>query len=138
MTKRQRDEYEQRREIQDSGWKLDKEDKICFNGGSETDRHFCTKAQVGWFLSQQGYRIDSEVVNQAETAEADIVAYGNGEPPFVVECETGITDEIKAKKMEQFYHGTPFCEVYILEVLNLPEDRAEQLEWLEGELGGSL
>jgi len=77
-----------------------KTDSIRFNGGSETDRHLVCKAQVAWFLSQQGYRICSEVKNDAGTAEADILAYGNGEPPFIVETETGLTDDVKATLAE--------------------------------------
>jgi hypothetical protein len=78
------------------------------------------------------------VQNQAETAEADIVAYGNDEPPFVVEVETGLTEEVKERKLEQFYHNTPFCEVYLMEVNELPEDRAEQLDWVLDTVGGEL
>jgi len=138
MTKRTRQEYEQRRELQAAGWKIDQQDKICFNGGSETNRHFVCKAQVGWLLSYNGYRVDSEVVNEDETAEADIIAYGNGEPPFVVETETGVTQEVKDKKLDQFFYNEPFCECYIVEVNAMPEDRAEQLDWLMGELGMNL
>jgi hypothetical protein len=136
--KRRFDEWNSRRMIQDANWKLDKENKVCFNGGSETNRHFVAKSQVAYFLSQQGYRIDSEVQNQSESAEADIVAYANDEPPFVVEVETGLTAETKERKLEQFYHGTPFVEVYMLEVNELPEDRSDQLEWIQDELGGEL
>jgi hypothetical protein len=138
MTKRERNEYEQRRALQDAGWRVDRQDKVCFNGGSETNRHYTAKNQVAYVLSCQGYRIDSEVQNQAGTAEADIVSYGNGEPPFVVEVETGLTEEVKEQKLEQFYHNTPFCEVYLMEVNELPEDRAEQLDWVLDTLGGEI
>jgi len=138
MTKRTRQEFEQRRELNAAGWKVDQEDKVCFNGGSETDRHFVCKSQVAWLLSYNGYRVDSEVVNEDETAEADIVAYGNGEPPFVVEVETGITKETTDKKMQQFFYNEPFCEVFLLEVNHLPEDRSKQLEWIAKELPVNL
>lgn len=138
MTKRERNEYEQRRELLDSGWKVDKEDKVCFNGGSESNEHLIAKSQVAYVLSEQGYRIDSEVQNKDGTAEADIVAYGNDEPPFVVEVETGLTEDVKERKLEQFHHNTPFCEVYLMEVNELPEDRAEQLEWVLDTLGGEI
>lgn len=138
MTKRTRNEYRQRRELTAAGWEITQTDRVCFNGGSESNRHFVAKSQVAWFLSQQGYRIDSEVQNDSETAEADIIAYGNDEPAFVVEVETGITDEITEKKLEQFYHNEPFCEVYLLEVNDMPEDRNEQLKWVQNELGGEL
>ena len=133
--KRRRNEFEQRRELQDAGWKVDQEDKVCFNSGSESNKHFVTKAQVGYLLKTNGYRVDSEVQNQDGTAEADIVAYGNGEPAFVVECETGITEKITEKKLDQFYYNEPFCECYMVEVNNMPEDRAEQLTWLAEQLG---
>jgi len=138
MTKRQHDEYTQRRELQDSGWKVYQKDSIRFNGGSETSAHLTCKALVGWFLSQQGYRICSEVENQSETAEADIIAYGNGEPPFIVECETNINETVRSKKLDQFYHGEPFVECHLLKVLDMPVDRMEALEWIQEQLGGEL
>lgn len=136
--KRRYNEYSQRRELQDAGWKVYQTDSIRFNGGSETSAHMACKSLVGWFLSQQGFRICSEVENQSETAEADIVAYGNGEPAFVVECETAINETIRSKKLDQFYHGEPFAECYLLEVNDLPLDRMEALEWIQNQLGGEL
>ena len=133
--KRQWDEYSQRRELNAAGWRIDQEDKVCFNSGSETNEHFICKAQVAHLLKCDGYRIDSEVSNKDETAEADIVAYGKGEPPFVVECETNITDEVTDKKLEQFYYNEPFCEVFLIEVQDMPVTRPEQLTWLAEELG---
>jgi len=138
MSKRTRNEYKERRAIQDAGWKLDKENKVCFNGGSETNRHFVAKSQVAYYLSNQGYRVDSEVCNSDGSAEADLIAYANSEPPFVVEVETGLTEETKQKKLEQFYENTPFVECYIFEVGEMPENRLKQLEWIQNKLGGEI
>jgi len=138
MNKRQHQEYEARRKLQAGGWQVGQTDKIAFNGGSETNRHMVAKSQVGWYLSYNGWRIDSEVPNEKETAFADIIAYGNGEPPFIVECETGITSEIREQKLDQFYYMEPFSEVFLVEVNDMPEDRAEQLAWINDQLPGEV
>lgn len=138
MTKRERDEYQQRRELNAAGWDVRKRDSVAFNSGSESPEHITCKALVSWYLKQQGYRVSTEVENQDGTAEADIVAYGRDEPAFIVECETGITDAIREKKLSQFFHNEPYCEAYLLEVENMPDSIDEIIDWIQAELGGSI
>lgn len=136
MTKRTRLEYDGRVALQNAGWDITKTDSVAFNDGSETNRHFVAKAQVAFYLKANGWRIDSEVEHKERGDVADIVAYGREDPPFVVEVESGITDDVREKKLQQFYRGEPFCEVFLLEVHDLPEDRAQQLTWIHQQLPG--
>lgn len=138
MSKKQRTEYIARNELVSQGWEIEKGDRVCFHSAGESNQHFVCKAQAAYFLGEQGYRVDSEVENQYSGAIADLVVYGKDEPPFVVECETGVTPQVKTRKLEQFYHDEPFCECFILEVQDLPEDRAGQLEWIAANLGGEI
>lgn len=134
MTKRSRDEYEGRQQLQRSGWDVQKRDSVAFNGGSETRKHYHAKAATAFVLRDHGYRVDSEVENADGSAEADIVAYGHDNDCFVVELETEITDDVTTKKLNQFYHGQPFRECFILEVTDAPYDIDELHEWVEEQL----
>lgn len=89
---------------------------------------------VAYVLRDRGFRIDSEVVNDKGDSEADIVAYGKDGECFVVECETDITSDVKAKKLNQFYHNQPFRECFILEVEDAPSDVDDLHEWVENQL----
>jgi hypothetical protein len=136
--KRAHNEYKHRRELQSAGWRVDKTDKIEFNGGEESLRHIECKARVAWYLREQGYRVDSEVVGP-DGQELDIAAYGlSDEPPFGVECVTGLTEDVTEQKLEQFYHNTPFAECYLLEVTEMPDTPADAIDWIQDRLGGSL
>ena len=136
MNKRTSLEYQGRNELRHHNWDVTQTDNIAFNSGYESNDHWIAKAQVGFYLKRNGWRVDSEVEHKERGDVADIVAYGRDDPPFVVEVETEITEEIREKKLKQFYRGEPFSEVFILEVSDLPADRATQLDWLDRQLPG--
>jgi hypothetical protein len=128
-------EYSWRNELKRNGWDISKTDSIQFNSGSETTRHIVCKSLVGRYLKHEcNLRIDSEVTHP-ERGEIDIVAYGEESPPFAVEVETNVTDDVTSDKLERYYEGTPLREVYILELLDMPTDWNEAYQWVAEELG---
>jgi len=129
-------EYQGRNELRHSGWQVTQQDNVAFNSGYESNQHWIAKAQVGYYLKRNGWRVDSEVEHNERGDVADIVSYGRDDPPFVVETETEITDEVREKKLKQFYRGEPFSEVFILEVNDLPAEREKQLDWIDRQLPG--
>jgi len=133
MTKREREEYVARREIQDSGWKLDKTDKIEFNSGSETVKHVVGKALVAKVLKERGYRVDSEVEKDG-VGEIDIVAYGKEQDTFAVELETSPTDEVVQDKLERYYHGEIFREVFVLNLNEMPVNMLKAKDWVSQQI----
>jgi len=132
--KRTRQEYDWRKELSKHGWNVHKRDGIAWNSGSETLRHFVCKAIVAHYLKhEKGLRVDSEVAH-AERGEIDVIAYGGDGNPIAVECETSPTEEIVSDKLSRYYDGTPFREVFVLNVNNMPLDIMDAYEWVHEQL----
>lgn len=133
MTKRQRNEYEQRRELQNCGWRVEQTDKIEFNSGSETKTHIQTKVAAAIVLQERDYRIDSEV--EMGNGTVDLLGYGRDDGDIiVVECETSPTKEVIKDKLDRYYHGQPPRECFVLNCNECPTDFIESVEWARGEL----
>lgn len=132
-SKRQQQEYEQRRELQNQGWDVSKRDAVAFNAGSENQRHVFCKLAVAWVLKEREYRIDSEV--EMGNGTVDIVAYGREDRDMIaVEVETSPVEEVVQDKLERYYHGEPVREVFVLNVSEMPNGIQEAVEWARGEL----
>jgi predicted AAA+ superfamily ATPase len=131
--KRQHDELTERRRLQDAGWDVHKRDAVAFNGGSETDAHAVVKLLVAKHLREQGYRIDTEVKKEG-VGEIDVVAYGGEGPPFAVEVETSPTREVVDDKLDRYYRGEPFRDVFIIDPTEMPDSVSGAREFVEGEL----
>ncbi|MUV59961.1 hypothetical protein [Halobacterium sp. CBA1126] len=133
MNKRTRDEYGGRKDLQDAGWRVQQQDAIAFNEGSESTQHLIAKTLVANELRDRGYRIDTEVEKEG-VGEIDVVAYGKGEPPFAVEVETNPTEDVVSDKLHRYYEGEPYCECYVLDVDELPDSITAAQEWVEAQL----
>jgi hypothetical protein len=121
MSDMDRTQYTDYRTLTTAGWQIDKSNR--YNGGSETARHAVCKILVGHYLSHQlGYKVVFEVENNH--GELDVLGYGNEDrlSPIGVECETNLTGETKALKLDQYYDNEPLQELYFLEVNDMPSE----------------
>lgn len=132
MNKRMQREYSQRHTLRHNGWDVPKRDAVAFNGTSETLEHYLCKSLVAYVMKQRGFRVASEV--EGPGGEIDVLAYGQEDPPLAIECETGLTDEIKSQKIGQYVRGTPIRDCLFLEVQDLPETLDEALDWVGEQL----
>lgn len=134
-TKRQQDSWKRLRELQDAGWNATKTNEIRFNSGSETPKHAAVKMMTGKVLVDRGLKVSSEV-EHPERGELDILCHG---PPdgkaYGVECETGLTSEVKSDKISRYVHG-PIRDCMFLEVEDAPDDVHEMVDWIHKELFG--
>jgi len=123
------------RKLSDCGYKINGENSIKPNTGSETLAHRIAKMTVAHVLWDIGYQIESEAHNRVRNAYADLLAYGcPGRKPIVVELETNLS-EGKRRKYRELY-GVPVTqEVFSFDVDSLPTDPHEQAEAIRQELG---
>lgn len=134
MSKRTKDEFRQRKEIQAAGWEINQTDKVAFNSGSETARHMVCKTLVAHYLKhERGYRVDSEV-EHPERGEVDIVGYGSSGQPIAVECETAPTQAVIEDKLDRYVGGTVFRECFVLDVNEMPENIMDAYTWVADNL----
>lgn len=132
MTKRQAEDYKQRKRLENSNWNIQKRDAVHFNGGSETLAHANLKLIVAWYLKyEQGYRVDTEV--EMPDGEVDVLAW-NAEDIICVECETSPTDDVIADKIERYVNGQPPRECFVLNVNEAPANIHECYEWVSEQL----
>lgn len=136
MNKRTRTEYDQRTELQQSGWNVQKRDAVAFNSGSETPLHAHAKMSAAYILRDADYRIDSEVEHETR-GEIDILAYGHQSrlSPIAVEVETYPAGEVIQDKIKRYVKGTPVQEMYTINVSELPSDIHEMGDAIRAELG---
>lgn len=122
--------------LQRHGWDVDKTDTVKFNHGSETEMHTHAKTATCLLLKDHGYRVDTEV-KHAERGEIDVVAIpcGGEEHPFAVELEHSPTDDVVSDKLSRYYDGTPYREVYVVNLNELPPDVLEMRTQIAAELG---
>lgn len=127
-------EWEDRQALQQAGWDITKPDSVQFNSGSETTSHRVCKLLAAGALKDRKYRIGSEVAHP-DRGEIDVVGYGHPERrPVAVECETNPTDGVIEDKLDRYYRGTPFREVFVLAVDAMPAEIAAADEWVRAEL----
>jgi len=133
MTKRERDEFEQRRELQDAGIRVDKRDVIEPNHGSETFKHKLAKLAVSHVLEERGYRYDSEV--EVPAGEIDMLGYANQEKDCIaIECETSPTDEVISDKIDRYVTNLPIRDCFVINVSELPLDGMEAVAYVREQL----
>jgi len=134
MTKASRAEYEDRRMLQDAGWRVQQTDGVCFNGGSETQSHFLCKAHTAFVLRDRGYRVDSEVKKDG-VGDIDIIAYGKAdETPFAVECETKPDPKVISDKIDRYVTNEPYRECFVLDVDEMPSNHQDAIAWVRDNL----
>ena len=132
-SKRERDEYTDRNNLRKAGWKVEKTDSLKFNDGSETIEHQAVKLAACHVLREKGYRIDTEV--EGPTGEIDVLAYGREGKPFAVECETGLTSDVKSDKLDRYvFSNDVIRDCFFLEVTDAPDEIGALTEWVRGEL----
>ena len=123
MNKRKKVYYESRKELQNAGWDVSKEDGIKFNAGGagETAKHLHAKTATARILKMNDYRIDSEV-EHPDRGEVDIIALPTKDTqrPFGVELETSPTQEVVEDKLCRYFRGTPLTEVFIINLNRVP------------------
>jgi len=133
MNKRQKDDYETRKTLERNGWKVQKQDAVKFNGGTENLPHATLKLISAWYLKQEcGYRIDTEV--EMSNGEVDVLAW-TAEDIIVVECETSPTEAVVSDKIARYVKDEPPRECWVLNVNDAPEERSTCYRWVSEELG---
>lgn len=121
MNARQQIINAQKRELQNAGYRIAKNSGIRCNSGSESWEHFLTKCIAGKVLSNQGYRVDSEVPVESPTGTGyiDLLAFGHQtRRPIVVEVETDPDGGIWERKWN-IYGSDHIRDLYILEANSL-------------------
>lgn len=135
-TKREKVYYDWLQSLSQAGWNADKTDSIKFNSGSETHLHMHAKLATAALLKANGYRIDTEV-EHPERGEIDVVAIPtqDDQKPFAVELEHSPTQEVVEDKLSRYFEGTPFTEVFVINLTRTPMEIVELKEHIRSELG---
>jgi len=135
-TKREKVYYDWLQSLSQAGWNADKTDSIKFNSGSETHLHMHAKLATAALLKANGYRIDTEV-EHPERGEVDVVAIPtqDDQKPFAVELEHSPTQEVVEDKLSRYFEGTPFTEVFVINLNRAPMGIVELKEHIRSELG---
>ena len=135
-TKREKVYYDWLQSLSQAGWNADKTDSIKFNSGSETHLHVHAKACVAHTLKDHGYRVDTEV-EHPERGSIDIIAIPtqDDQKPFAVELEHSPTQEVVEDKLSRYFEGTPFTEVFVINLNRAPMEIVELKEHIRSELG---
>jgi len=131
LTPNQRSEY---RELKDYSVEVTDTNSTEHNAGSETIPHSVAKHLVGVIGVRNGYRVSSEVDIKEKCA--DVILWGHPDRlSYVVECETGLTQETKNQKVLNYVEGTPIEDIQFIEVNNVPVDMIEAYSYIANELG---
>jgi len=136
LTTAQAREY---RTLKDSGVDVTDTNRIRFNSGSETVPHCVSKCLVGLLGIRNGYRVDSEVdVENREypDGEIDTLLWGHeSRLAYAIEVETGLTEETKTRKLNQYVTETAIDDIQFVEVNTLPMDMVEAFGEIAAEIG---
>mgnify|MGYP006976229855 FL=1 len=135
-TKREKVYYDWLQSLSQAGWNADKTDSIKFNSGSETHLHMHAKLATAALLKANGYRIGTEV-EHPERGEVDVVAIPtqDDQKPFAVELEHSPTQEVVEDKLSRYFEGTPFTEVFVINLNRAPMEIVALKEHIRSELG---
>jgi len=136
MNKKQETYLSWRQVLDRAGWDVDKQDAIKFNSGSETARHQHAKLATARVLKHNEYRIDTELTHPSR-GEIDCVAIPTqaDQKPFAVELEHSPTRDVVEDKLERYYNGTPFTEVFVLNLNDAPLNCIDLEMHIADELG---
>ena len=131
MTKRSKDLYHNRKELESNGWGVVKSSR--YNSGSETLAHSVCKLITGHYLKHDcGYKVDFEVEHPTR-GEIDVLAWGETDS-ICVECETNPSDDTISDKIDRYVTGTPIRDMFLLNVDNLPVGWTEAYLWIDEQL----
>lgn len=133
--KRRNSKYESYQNLTSAGVNVQKEDQIRPNPGSETFRHEVAKLAVAHIGKANDYWVSSEV--EMMNGRADIVLWGNPERlTYVVELETGWTEDTKSEKLQQYVLDQPgIDDMLTVEVTDLPGDTMDILDNVSNQIG---
>ena len=127
-SKRGKDLYESRKELQDSGWDVTKASR--FNSGSETINHsVCKHLSAHYLRHELGYKVAFETTHQ-KRGEIDVLAWGERET-ICIECETNPNNDVIRDKLDRYIHGTPIDEMFLLNVDEMPYDIHGAYTWVD-------
>lgn len=121
MTKRQYDQYTDRKMLQENGWQLNKASR--YHSAKETVLHSTLKTLAGHYLQDEyGYKVAHEV--KCNDGIADLLAYGLEDriSPIVVEIETNAQDDVLDEKFKQYCVNEPVQELYVIDPIELPSE----------------
>jgi hypothetical protein len=137
--KRRKDKSDAYRELHNAGVPVQKHDTLRPNAGSETFRHQVAKLAVLNIGKANDYFVSSEV-QLSNGYEADMILWSNPDRlTYVVECETGWTDETTAKKIERYVQPySPIDDMLKVEVNDVPENSLDILGNVSDQLGLDL
>lgn len=138
MTKRRKDKHTAYQTLTRAGLDFQNFNHVSPNSGSETTAHWVCKtlcAKIGW---NNDYWVGSEVTYPTGH-DADLLFWGNPDRlTYVVETETGWTEETKTQKREQYVEGYPVDDMLTVEVTDMPMHILDALEYVSDELGLSV
>jgi len=131
MSKRDRLLRGQLKELEENGWKVNKDDAIRFNSGSETLSHLMVKTVAAKVLKDQGYRVDTEV--EMPDGEVDVLGYSEHDM-IVVECERDPDSNTFSSKLNRYIHGQPPRDMFWIDVENVPGTVGEAYDYITEQL----
>jgi len=135
MTKRERDMYDVRKELERNGWSFDKSTR--YNSGSETVAHATCKNLAGHYLEHEhAYQVSFEVAHK-ERGEVDVVGIRENDI-IAIECETSPTEEVVDDKLSRYVEGTPIRDMFLLNVNEMPHEWMMGYRWIDGQIYASL
>jgi len=127
-SKRGKDLYESRKELQKNGWDVTKASR--FNSGSETINHsVCKHLSAHYLRHELGYKVAFETTHQ-KRGEIDVLAWGERET-ICIECETNPNNDVVRDKLDRYIHGTPIDEMFVLNVDEMPYDIHGAYTWVD-------
>jgi hypothetical protein len=129
-------EYKQLSTLQTHGIDVQQDSNVKPNTGSESWPHFQAKACVAYLGQINGYRVDSEVEFD-NGKECDILLWGHdSRNTLVVETETNWNDQVLEAKLNQYVEPyPPIDDMLCIEVLDLPENSMDVLEYVSHQIG---
>jgi len=133
--KRRHSKYESYQNLTSAGVNVQKDDQIRPNPGSETFCHEVAKLAVAHIGKANDYWVSSEV--EMLNGRADIVLWGNPQRlTYVVELETGWTEDTKSEKLQQYVLDQPgIDDMLTVEVTDLPEHTMDILDNVSSQIG---
>jgi len=127
-SKRSKDLYDARKELQREGWDVSKASR--FNSGSETVAHsVCKHLSAHYLRHELGYKVAFETTHQ-KRGEIDVLAWGQRET-ICIECETNPNNDVVRDKLDRYIHGTPIDEMFLLNVDEMPHDIHGAHAWID-------
>jgi len=138
-----RDTLQRQRELESVGWSIKSEDvnAIKPHSGTITQKHFLVKAEICRQATNKGISFWTEAPLGSVATDADyadvLIARESQQNGLVVEVETGLTEERKREKVNQ-YHTDFIQDVIVVDPKNAPIRLPDIEEWVESKLAGFI